>query len=439
MNQDLPIWILEPEQTEKTELTARKLFEGGQKAGRIPETVSVEELKEQIKKVRQYARDNIDLLVKELQTTLSEQYPKVKVKSALDNVEAVKYITEISDGISIASINNSSMVTQELKPSLADNGFTIINSYLHEFDVEKRKILDYWGLPRLFDKNLRGTFDVAMRMSGLPDVANKQYLAILGVNAMSAEDSTAFFLEHFSNIDEDLRLANMVILVVGLDKIVSTRREAAFQTQCMGIFGMESVLLGIGPKSDDGPAIDELPLPVGDKERELHVIILDNGRTKLLEGKFRDLFLCIGCRACNKHCPIHHSLTGVDYIWTPRTYLNQFLYGTGSKSIDICLHCEACHLECPVDIDLPYLMWQAKADYITQYGTPSKRKILGRPELLAKLGTTFAPIANWMMARKLVRIPMEAITGVDRRTSLPRFHSQTFRKWFKKYDGRFDS
>jgi len=432
MNKDLPIWILEPEQTEKSELTARKLFEGGEKAAHIPESVSINELKEQIKKVRQDARDNIGSLVKELQTTLSEKYPRVKVKSALDNVEAVKYITEISDGISIASINNSSIVTQELKTSLVDNGFTIINSYLREFDVEERKILDYWDLPRLFDNNLMGTFDVAIKMSGLPDVANKQYLAILGVNAISAEDGTAFFLEHFTNIYKDLRLANKVILVVGLDKIVNTRHEAVFQTQCTGIFGMESVLLGIEPKSGEVPAIDELPLPLGDKERELHLIILDNGRTNLLNGKFRDLFLCIGCRACNKHCPIHHSLTNVDYIWTPRTYLNQFLYGTG-RSIDICLHCEACHIECPVDIDLPYLMWQAKMDYTTQYGMSAKHKMLGRPELLAKLSTAFAPIANWMMGQKLVRIIMEVITGIDRRAKLPTFYSQTFRKWFKKH------
>ena len=100
MSKGLPVWIVEPEQTEKAELAARKLFEGGQKAAHIPETVSIEELKEQIKKVRQYARDDISSLVKELQTTLSKKYPGVKIKLALDNVDAVTYITEVSDGAS---------------------------------------------------------------------------------------------------------------------------------------------------------------------------------------------------------------------------------------------------------------------------------------------------------------------------------------------------
>jgi L-lactate utilization protein LutB len=195
----------------------------------------------------------------------------------------------------------------------------------------------------------------------------------------------------------------------------------------MGIFGMESVLLGMERKMSKVPAVDEMSLPSGDEKRQLHLIILDNGRSVLLQDKFRDLFLCIGCRACNKHCPIRHSFSNTGYIWTPKNYLIKFLYGAGS-SIDVCLHCEACRMECPLDIDLPHLMWQAKAGYITRHGTSFKHKILGRPELLARLGTALAPIANWMMEQKFVRIPMEMMTGIDRRTNLPKFHLKTFRK-----------
>ena len=174
-------------------------------------------------------------------------------------------------------------------------------------------------------------------------------------------------------------------------------------------------------------AVTLMALPSGNGKRELHLIILDNGRTELLQGAFRDLFLCIGCQACNKHCPIRHSFTNINYIWTPRNYLNEFIYGN-SSSVDICLHCKACRMECPLDIDLPYLVWLAKRDHITRQGTSFKHKILGRPELLARLGTALAPIANWMMEQKLVRIAMEVLTGVDRRAKLPKFHSKTFGK-----------
>lgn len=431
MNQDLPIWIMEPELTQKRDLSARKLFEGGQKKALIPETPSIDDIKQQLREIREHARQNINSLVEELQTNLGHQYQQVEVKLAADNIEAVRYIAEISDGIGIVSTNNSSIVSQELKPGLLANGFTVINSYLDEFEAKKREILDYWDLPGLRDKNLWGTFGVSLKMAGLADTENKKYLALLGVNAIAAEDGTVFLLQHFSNIYNDLKQANKVILVVGLDKIVKSRQDAAFQTKCMGIFGMESVLLGIEPKPSKPPSIAELSLPPGGKERELHLLILDNGRTNLLRGDFGELFLCIGCWACNQHCPIRHSFTEVDYIWTPKNYLGQLLYGT-SSSIDICLHCEACRLECPLDIDLPLLMWQAKIDYISKHGRSLKHKILGTPEMLAKLGTAFALLANWMMRLKLARIPMEIITGIDRRTDLPTFHFKTFRKWFEK-------
>ncbi|MDH5696326.1 MAG: hypothetical protein OEZ00_07000, partial [Dehalococcoidia bacterium] len=253
MNKGLPIWILEPELTEKRELSARKLLEGGQKKALIPEIPTVDDIKQQLQEIRQYSRDNINSLVEDFKANLSQKYPQVTIKSASDSIEAVKYITEISNGIKTVSINNSRAVTQELKPGLIASGFTVIDSYLNEFDVQGKKRIDYWELPRFLDENLTGTFEVSIKMAGVdsPGAAEtKQYLAVLGVNAVSAEDSTIFFLQHFYNIHNDLRQAKKIILVVGLDKIVKNKPDAIFQTRCMGIFGMESVLLGIQPKPD---------------------------------------------------------------------------------------------------------------------------------------------------------------------------------------------
>jgi len=383
MNKDLPIWIIEPEFVEKRNFSARKLFKGGQKAALIQETASIDDIKQQLKKIREYARDNINSLTEELRTNLSQKYPQVRVKSASDNIEAIKYITEISDGINTISTNNSSIVSQELEPGLITNGFTVINSYPDEFDVKERKILDYWDIPFFLDKNLRGTFDVSIKMAGIdqPCVADteiKRYLAVLGISAISAEDSTVFFLEHFSNIYNDLRQAKKVILVVGLDKIVKSRQDASFQTRCMGMFGMESALLGILPKPSETPSIAELPPLSGDKDRELHIIILDNDRTTLLESKFKDLFLCIGCRVCDSYCPAY--LSGKPL--TPRELilnLKKHLFEVGSEwltaeseektpplppprntsadevitkdEIWACLTCRACQEVCPVQLE----------------------------------------------------------------------------------------
>ena len=115
---------MEPELTQKRDLSARKLLEGGQKKALIPETPSIADIKQQLREIREQARQNINSLVNELQTNLGQQYPQVKLKLAVDNIEAARYITEISDGIRIVSTNNSSIVSQELKPELIANGFT---------------------------------------------------------------------------------------------------------------------------------------------------------------------------------------------------------------------------------------------------------------------------------------------------------------------------
>ena len=427
---DLPIWIIEPEQSEKRDLAADRLVRGAQKSAHVPSPINIKELKYKIKTLRENARDNIDSLITKLQASVSERYPSARVTIAADQFSAVKYISQNAGDTKIISTNNS-VTVQELRPELIKTGFTVINSYHHEFDVKEKKIFDYWDLPRLLDKNLSSTFGIAAKIDGLPGLHAKDYVSLLGVNAVSAEDGTIIFLEHFSNILKDIRQAGKVVLVIGLDKIVPTSADAIFQTQCMGVFGMENILLGVEPRPVKTTSIDELALPDIDKVRELHVIILDNGRHKIVNTKFKDIFLCIGCRACNKHCPIRHSLTDPGFIWTPKTYLTQFLYGR-SESVDVCLHCEACRIECPVDIDLPYLMWQVKLDFVAKHGTSLSHKMLGRPEILAKLGTVAAPLSNWAMHQKLVRVPMEKITGIDKRTGLPTFHRRTFRKRIKK-------
>lgn len=432
MGRDLPIWVMEPDPTEKKDSLARKLADGGTKTARMPETIDIDEIKVQLRRIREHTRDNIHLLARELIDNLSQKYPQVRVKLASDGSEAVRYISGVSGGINTISINNSSVVTQELRPGLVSKKFTVVDSYFDEFDLQEREKLDYWDLPRLLDKNISGTFDVSRKMDGIGQPGaegdqTKEYLAVLGVNAVSAEDGTCFFLQHFTNIYRDLTKAQKVFLIIGLDKIVKTREDALLQTRCMGIFGLESRLLVIQPRPDRTPSMDDLVLPPSDKDRELHIVILDNGRSSLAKTKFKDSLLCIGCLACNRHCPIRRFFTDVGYIWSPRNYLNQFLFGI-SDSIDVCLHCESCRIECPLEIDIPASMWQAKIDHAAKHGRSLHHKILGMPELLAKLGTAFAPLANWMTRVRPVRILMELVTGIDRKTVLPVFHLRTFKK-----------
>lgn len=299
---------MEPYYKTRARSTARKLAGWLMEAPVKAEPLSASEVKQRLRRVREHARDNAEALVEQLRTSILEKYPGVKVKSAADSAEAVDYIADNSDGMTIVSTSNSRVVDQELKPGLISRGYTVINSYLDEFDLEGKEAREVAEIPVLYEKDMEAPFTVVAEMAGLgPEggagPGTRRYLAVLGANAVAAEDGSVFVLEHFHNIHRDLKEARKVFLVVGLDKIVSTREDAAFQAQCMGLFGAENLVLGIQPRAEKECAIADLPLLRDGRDRELHLIILDNRRGELLKSPYRDLYLCIGCRLCDRYCP----------------------------------------------------------------------------------------------------------------------------------------
>jgi len=435
---NVPIRIIEPVSNKKAALFAESLVSGRQERFSSREVENLQEIKCRLKNIREHTRDNITALGEQLSSVLSRLYPGVNPVLCANSDDAVSYIQAVASGIRTISVNNSSVVARELKPALIRGNCTVINSYLSEFAVQEKMIRDYWDIPLLLENknNPAGSFDVSLRMNGLDGqgpsgAAAKKYLAVLGVNAAGAEDGSLFFLQHFHNIAHDLADAQKVVLVIGLDKIVKTGKDAGFVAECMGVFGMESTLLGIQPAKEQVPSVADMELPPADGERELHVILLDNGRTDLSQTRFRDLLLCIGCRACNRFCPIRYSFADNNHLWTPRNYLQDFLDGC-TGSLDTCLHCEACRYVCPVDIDLPALMWEAQRQPAKKHKRSFYHRILGSPELLAGAGSFIAPLANRLMHMYPVRIIMEYVTGIDRNSNLPLFHESTFRKDFKK-------
>jgi glycerol-3-phosphate dehydrogenase subunit C len=393
MSDGLPIRIMKPDRQYAQRQAACTLLDSHLPEAHHLQPLTPDSLKTQLKQIRRHARDNIDALITDLQATLGRNYPELQVHFADCAADAVTTISTLADGERTVKTNNSSVVTQELKPGLERSGFSVENAYLKEYSLEESIFQDYWDLPKLAGRDLYPHFSITQRFSGLPKGEINRCLAVLGVNAMSSEDGTTFFMEHTNNIGHTIRNASHVVLVIGLDKIVSTSEEAQIQTQAMGVFGFESILLGIGQRRNTTPASDDRPSQFNGRERELHVILLDNGRRDLLASQYRDIFLCVGCRACNKHCPIRHAFVVADS------------------------HC-----------DLPYLLWQAAIDQSTEHGTSFTRKLLGKPDWLAKIGTRTAPMSNWMMGTGFVRAPMEVVSGIDRRANLPKFHSRILKK-----------
>ena len=133
------------------------------------------------------------------------------------------------------------------------------------------------------------------------------------------------------------------------------------------------------------------PLAGSSEGREFHVVILDNGRSKMRDDPwFNDALNCIRCGACMNICPTYGIVGGhvFGYIypgpigipWTENVHgLDKMAYS------HLCISCGLCKEICPVDIDMPMMIAKVKEDEIAQNGQLRVNSFFTSSERLARL------------------------------------------------------
>ena len=101
--------------------------------------------------------------------------------------------------------------------------------------------------------------------------------------------------------------------------------------------------------------------------RGFHVVLVDNGRSKLLGTEAQDVLRCIRCSACINHCPIYGAIGGhaygATYMGPIGAALNPGVIGVAETGhhANASTFCGRCAEVCPVMIPLPKIMrhWRA--------------------------------------------------------------------------------
>ncbi|MEJ2165917.1 MAG: LUD domain-containing protein, partial [Desulfobacterales bacterium] len=226
------------------------------------------------------------------------------------------------------------------------------------------------------------------------------------------------------------------VCIMGREKIVETVEDALQLMLAHPISAVGQHLTTyetlMGGRSPLGYGSDSL-------QRESHIIILDNGRSRMRQDPLmQDALNCIRCAACMNICPTYGVVGGHVFghiypgpIGIPWTAAVHGLEKAGEFA-HLCVSCGLCKEICPADIDIPMMIAAVKDRYSRLERHPLINRALMAAETMAKVGSAAAPVSNWFLKNHFFRSQMEKHLGIDSRRELPPFRRRTLAKRFDK-------
>lgn len=406
---------------------------------REPKAVSLpdpERIEHELRVIRTDAVDRQAELVSRATAVWSNE-EDMHIVLAHDADDAIREIAAVSGETRRIAVNKSSVVRNELTPGLQKAGFPVIETYYEQFHPFESRFTEYWQLPKRLPESMWTSFQVtqdlvSVRRSSIEAGGARDVIGLLGVNVVSSEDGAIFLLQHGHNISDIFAQAKEVVLVAGLDKFVVDAEAAALQAQCMALYGSESLLLDLHHKTASGESFDSLPFEISAElaGKKVHVLVLDNGRSRLLDSRYRDLLLCIDCRACARVCPIGEIEARSD---ERRRSPREYAYAQAlemSTSPRQCLQCRRCDTVCPVGIDLPRMIMETSVQHGTKLPGALADLVLRNPETLLSRASRMPFLYNAAMNVPLLSRLGKTIMGISAERKLPRVHRNTFARWF---------
>jgi len=158
---------------------------------------------------------------------------------------------------------------------------------------------------------------------------------------------------------------------------------------------------------------------------------------------------CNGCGLCRTQLPEHRMCPtfriGPGEEASPRAKANLMRgiitgdldAGLLSKSVlkavaDLCVNCHQCRLECPTNVDIPKLMLEAKADFVSTNGLRVGEWWLAHLDRVSRWGSRFARLSNWALGNRQMRWLLERTIGLAHNRKLPRLATRTFQQWAQR-------
>lgn len=338
-------------------------------------------LRRQAHDLRMKAVENLDILLERLADRIEARGGHVYF--AATAADAVAYALKVVRQHDVRSVvKGKSMVTEEigLNAALEAEGLTVTETDLGEYIIQLagehpshiiapaiHKTRAQVG--RLFaDKlGMAYTDDPAKLTWAAREALRQRFLeadlGVSGCNLACAETGHITTVSNEGNIRMATTLPRLHLAFMGMERVAARLEEHDILLRLLARGAAAQRMAGyvsyIG-----GPAADDQ----ADGPEAFHLVILDNGRSRILaDARFREMLGCIRCAACLNVCPVYGKIGGHAYGSTYSgpvgAVVTPLLRGV-HRCKDL-YHgetlCGACKEACPVDIDLPRMLLELRA------------------------------------------------------------------------------
>jgi L-lactate dehydrogenase complex protein LldF len=326
--------------------------------------------------IRMQTTENLDIILEKLAENIRKNGGHVFF--AEDGQAAVEYALQIARKHDVQRVvKGKSMVTEEidLNTALIDAGIDVAETDLGEYIIQLagehpshiiapaiHKTRNDVG--KLFSEKLDIPFitDPPKLTQEARKALRKKFLAAdmgtSGCNLACAETGHIAVVSNEGNIRMCSTMPRVHLVFMGMERVVARLQDhdALVRLLCRGAAAqkMSTYVSYIGGPRHAGQV---------DGPQEFHLIILDNGRSRILaDEEFREMLCCIRCAACLNVCPVYRKIGGHSYGSTYSgpvgAVVTPLLVGI-NQAKDLCLGetlCGACQDACPVNIDIPRML-----------------------------------------------------------------------------------
>jgi L-lactate dehydrogenase complex protein LldF len=394
-----------------------------------------------------------------------------KVFRATTGDDLKKYLVDLCRKRGVKKIVKSkSMATEEihLNPYLEAAGITATETDLGEWIVAlagqkpSHMVMPAIHLSRFqvaeyFSKELNEEIppDIAFMVQAARKELREKFLradmGISGANFGIAENGAIGLVTNEGNARMVTTLPRIHVVIIGYEKLIPTIKDAATILKVLPRSATAQLMTSyMTMTSGPTPVMVKRDGKWVEEEKEMHIILLDNGRLKAArDDRFKEVYQCVRCASCLNVCPVYTLIGGHVYghIYAGGigAILTAFLHGMGEfeKFHELCIGCRRCTTVCPGKIDIPGLIEELRIRNVKEKGLPfvirqvfenviSNRKLFHSLLRLASVGQ------KPFQSGKLIRHLPLFLAGMAKDRSLPAIAALPLRDRIGKITKKID-